>query len=120
MIGNEVTGMEALTVTVFSMVLVFLTLFAISLILDVFKVQNGRDQKIQAKKDEAKKAEEKPVIQQSDLVENLEEDEEELVAVISAALMETLNTTRDKLIIRNIRQINDPTWAQTGRIENMN
>jgi len=115
MIGNEVTGMEALTVTVFSMVLVFLTLFAISLILDVFKVQNGRDQKIQAKK-----AEEKPVIQQSDLVENLEEDEEELVAVISAALMETLNTTRDKLIIRNIRQINDPTWAQTGRIENMN
>jgi len=115
MIGNEVTGMEALTVTVFSMVLVFLTLFAISLILDVFKVQNGRDQKIQAKKDEAKKAEEKPVIQQ-----NLEEDEEELVAVISAALMETLNTTRDKLIIRNIRQINDPTWAQTGRIENMN
>ena len=119
MIGNEVTGMEALTVTIFSMGLVFLTLFVISLMLDAFKVQNERDQKIQAKKDEGKKAQE-PQIEEQPVVEKQQEDEGELIAIITAALTESLNTSKDKLIIKNIRQIQDPTWAQTGRIQNMN
>ncbi|MDW7668007.1 MAG: OadG family transporter subunit [Bacillota bacterium] len=119
MIGNEVTGMEALTVTVFSMGLVFLTLYAISLILDAFKVQSERDQRVQAKKEEAKKAKEKPEKQEPPVVEQ-KEDDGELIAIITAALAASLNTSKDKLIIKNIRQIQDPTWAQTGRIQNMN
>ena len=119
MIGNEVSGMQALTVTVFSMGLVFLTLFAISLILDAFKVQNERDQKIQAKKEEEKKAQEKPE-ETKPVIEKQKEDEDELIALITAALAASLNTQKDKLIIKNIRQIQDPTWAQTGRIQNMN
>lgn len=119
MIGNEVSGMEALTVTVFSMGLVFLTLFLISLMLDAFKVQNERDQRIQAKKDEAKKAEE-PKVEQKPAVLEEKEDEDELIAIITAALSASLKTSKDKLIIKNIRQIEDPTWAQTGRIQNMN
>ena len=119
MIGNEVTAAEALTVTVFSMGLVFLTLYLISLILDVFKVQNERDQRVQAKKDQAKKAQE-PEDKQQPVVENQQEDDGELIAIITTALAASLNTSKDKLIIKNIRQIEDPTWAQVARIQNMN
>src|SRR6056297_4098517 len=113
MIGNEVSGMQALTVTVFSMGLVFLTLFAISLILDIFKVQNQRDQKKQSKKAEENKAQKKP--DQGKPAITQQEDDGEIIAVITAALAASLNTQKDKLIIKNIRQIQDPTWAQMGR-----
>lgn len=113
MIGETVSGGEALTVTVFSMGLVFLTLFAISLMLDVFGMNH--------KKNKAKKVEKQNQVE-TKAVETTsnQNDDEELVAVITAALMQSLNTTADNLIIKRIRQIQDPTWAQTGRIENMN
>lgn len=116
MIGNEVSAVEAITVTIFSMGLVFAVLFAINLILDVFKMQNERDQKIKAKK----AAKEAPVKEEPVEIEKPKEDDSEIVAVITTALMANLKTSKDKLIIKSIRQIQDPTWAQTGRIENMN
>jgi sodium pump decarboxylase gamma subunit len=115
MIGESVSAGEALTVTVFSMGLVFLTLFAINLMLDFFGVQHKNSKAKKAKIEEQKQVEQKV----TETTTNQNEDEE-LVAVITAALMQSLNTTADNLIIRRIRQIQDPTWAQTGRIENMN
>lgn len=117
MIGNEVSAAEAITVTIFSMGLVFLVLFAINLILDGFKIQSEREQKALAKKE----AKDKPVQEEQPVVkEQSQEDESEIIAVITAALVANLKTSKDKLIIKSIRQIQDPTWAQTGRIENMN
>jgi len=115
MIGESVSAGEALTVTVFSMGLVFLTLFAINLMLDVFGLQH-KNNKVKKKKVEEQN---KVVKKSAESTVNQNEDEE-LITVITAALMQNLNTTADNLIIRRIRQIQDPTWAQTGRIENMN
>jgi len=115
MIGESVSATEALIVTVFSMTLVFLTLFAINLMLDVFGIGHKNSKAKKKKEQEQKQVEQKVVESTSN-----QSDDEELVAVITAALMQSLNTTADNLIIRRIRQIQDPTWAQTGRIENMN
>jgi Na+-transporting methylmalonyl-CoA/oxaloacetate decarboxylase gamma subunit len=121
MIGEQVSMGQTFTITVFSMGLVFLTLFVISLILDLFRVGNERDQR-QAKKkleqEEAKAAKEQPVVQQE--VQQQAQDDGQLIAVITAAIAASLNTTTDKLRIKTIRQTEDPRWAQTGRIENMN
>lgn len=116
MIGNEVSAAEAITVTIFSMGLVFLVLFAINLILDGFKIQSEREQKALAKKE----AKDQPVQEEQPVPTKPQEDESEIIAVITAALVANLKTSKDKLIIKSIRQIQDPTWAQTGRIENMN
>jgi sodium pump decarboxylase gamma subunit len=116
MIGNEVSAAEAITVTIFSMGLVFLVLFAINLILDGFKMQSEREQKALAKK----AAKDQPVQKEQPVPAKPQEDESEIIAVITAALVANLKTSKDKLIIKSIRQIQDPTWAQTGRIENMN
>ncbi len=116
MIGNEVSAAEAITVTIFSMGLVFLVLFAINLILDGFKIQSEREQKALAKKE----AKDKPVQEEQPVVKEQSQEDESIIAVITAALVANLKTSKDKLIIKSIRQIQDPTWAQTGRIENMN
>ena len=49
-------------------------------------------------------------------------DDEELIAVISAAIAASLNTTMDNFKVTNIRRISDstPTWGKVGRSEVMN
>ncbi|GKT32042.1 Sodium ion-translocating decarboxylase like protein [Aduncisulcus paluster] len=51
-----------------------------------------------------------------------EEDEEELIAVISAAIAAELGTSMHNIIVRNIVRVSDatPAWGQSGRIEQMN
>ncbi|GAB6106964.1 OadG family protein [Fusibacter bizertensis] len=50
------------------------------------------------------------------------EDEEELIAVISAAIASTLNTSMHNIRVTNIRRISDntPTWGKVGRNDVMN
>lgn len=50
------------------------------------------------------------------------EDEEELIAVISAAIAASLNTTMDNFRVTNIRRISDstPIWGKMGRSDVMN
>jgi sodium pump decarboxylase gamma subunit len=51
-----------------------------------------------------------------------EEDEEELVAVISAAIAAQLGTSMHNIVVRNIVRVSDetPAWGQSGRFEQMN
>ncbi|MDH8679659.1 OadG family protein [Fusibacter bizertensis] len=51
-----------------------------------------------------------------------QEDDEELIAVISAAIAATLNTSMQNIKVTNIRRISDntPTWGKVGRNDVMN
>jgi sodium pump decarboxylase gamma subunit len=51
-----------------------------------------------------------------------EDEDEELVAVIAAAVAASLNTSIHNIVVKNIVRVNDqsPSWAKTGRIEQMN
>lgn len=54
---------------------------------------------------------------------NADEDEdEELIAVIAAAVAASLNTSVHNIVVKNIVRKHDhsPSWAKTGRIEQMN
>lgn len=50
------------------------------------------------------------------------EDEEELIAVISAAIAASLNTSMENFKVTNIRRLSDstPTWGKIGRSDVMN
>lgn len=57
------------------------------------------------------------------VVEEIEEgDDEELIAVISAAIAASLNTSIHNIVVRNIVRTNDvtPSWGQAGRMEQLN
>jgi sodium pump decarboxylase gamma subunit len=49
-------------------------------------------------------------------------DDEELVAVITAAIAASLNTSTHNIVVRNIVRVPDttPAWGQAGRLEQMN
>lgn len=51
-----------------------------------------------------------------------ENEDEELIAVIAAAVAASLNTSIHNIVVKNIRSANDhsPSWAKTGRIEQIN
>jgi sodium pump decarboxylase gamma subunit len=51
-----------------------------------------------------------------------EEDEEELVAVISAAIAAAIGTSAHNIVVKNIVRVPDqtPAWGQSGRMEQMN
>lgn len=50
------------------------------------------------------------------------EDDEELIAVISAAIAASLNTSIHNIVVRNIIRVDDktPAWGKAGTIEQMN
>jgi sodium pump decarboxylase gamma subunit len=60
------------------------------------------------------------VVKQAETV--ADEDDEELVAVISAAIAASLNTPIHNIVVTNIVRVNDPTpsWGVAGRTEQMN
>lgn len=51
-----------------------------------------------------------------------QEDEEELIAVISAAIAAQMGTSMHNIVVRNIVRVadNTPAWGQSGRMEQMN
>ncbi|TCO71342.1 OadG family protein [Marinisporobacter balticus] len=51
-----------------------------------------------------------------------EDNQEELVAVITAAIAASLQTSTHNIVVRNITRVIDatPTWGRTGRVEQMN
>jgi sodium pump decarboxylase gamma subunit len=94
-------------------VLLFLW-FAISVLSAVLKNVGGE------KKKPEKVKEIQPVVAVEETQE--EEEDEELVAVIAAAVAASLNTSIHNIVVKNIVRVNDhsPSWAKTGRIEQMN
>ncbi len=115
MFGDKITLLDAGVITLFSMVVVFLSLLVISYLIDLMRV-------IFNKKDN--KAVENKTIQQSPQpVVNavVEEDDTELVAVITAAIAAMTGTNTSGLVVRNIKRLPDldTTWSKTGKIELM-
>lgn len=73
-------------------------------------------------KDEVKviKKQKEVNIEEVDDSEDLSDDE--LVAVISAAIASSLNTSTENIFVRNIVRVNDnvPTWGRVARIDQVN
>ena len=114
MLGEHVTINQTLVVTVFSMAIVFISLLAISFILDIFRMTlSGEGKK--------NKEEIKPAPIMNEKPQETKENEEELVAVITAALVASLGKSVDGLLVKNIRRIPDsePAWTKAGRLELM-
>lgn len=121
MLGEKVTMNQAMLVTLFSMGIVFATLLAISYILDAFKIlfyKQGEKQTNLVKKETLKN---KSVNKEEAVSNNKDEDDEELVAVITAAIASSLSKPIQNIKIRNIRRIpqNATTWSKVGRQELM-
>ncbi|MTI68300.1 MAG: hypothetical protein FH753_17095 [Firmicutes bacterium] len=103
---------EGLIVTVFSMFIVFLTLIVICFVLFGFKKLFYKENNIV--KNKTKKPERK-----RETIKNKNEDEEELVAVLTAAVAECMGKNSSQIRIRNIKRIkqNTSAWTKAGREE---
>ena len=116
--GKGITLAEALStggkVTVLGLAIVFSVLVVLMLILMLFKVIFYKD----PKKKEVK-AEAAPV---ETVSEEPQVNEEELIAVITAAVAASLNTSTYNLQIKSYRRIEDkkPAWNKAGLRETIN
>lgn len=116
---NNVTVLESLGVTVFSMVLVFVTLLTISYLIDLLRITLSKKDK---KKNANKKTELAPATQVANTKPSVAiEDDTEVIAVIAAAIAAISESSHKGLIVRNIKKLpdNDSTWSRTGKIELM-
>ncbi len=115
--GNEVTMGEALIVTVVSMGVVFVVLILISLTIGFLKSM-GVDKK--ETKGAAPVKQEKPVKnEKTAAAQTSEVDEEELIAVITAAIANSLGVDIPEINIRSIRRTPQATtvWREIGKQE---
>ena len=118
--GNQVTMSEALIVTVVSMIVVFVVLVLISLMIGLLK-NMGKD-KVKTPPEPPKK---EGKITKTDTIvkENLEEieDEEELIAVITAAIAASLGVSVPQINISSIRRTNQNTniWREVSKQEHL-
>ena len=58
----------------------------------------------------------------SEVVEDDATDDEELIAVISAAIASSMETSVRNIVVKNIVRVNDdtPTWGKVARIDQVN
>lgn len=118
--GKGITLAEALStggkVTVLGLAIVFLVLIVLMLILMLFKVIFYKDPKKKTVKAEVTA----PV--QAVEVSEPQMNEEELIAVITAAIAASLNTSTYNLQIKSYRRIEDkkPAWNKAGLRESIN
>lgn len=118
--GKGITLAEALStggkVTVLGLAIVFSVLIVLMLILMLFKVIFYKD----PKKKTVKVEETAPV--QTVEVSEPQMNEEELIAVITAAIAASLNTSTYNLQIKSYRRIEDkkPAWNKAGLRESIN
>lgn len=106
---------DALKITVFSMLLVFVILLVISYMVDIMR-------SIVVRKDKKNKVAEvnKPV--EKTTVEIVEEDDDtELVAVIMAAIEAYSGESTQGLVIKNIKRLpaSETAWARAGKTDLM-
>lgn len=100
-----------LVVTLLAMVIVFTVL-----VLLMFIVKTMKNFANKPKKEEVV-VKAKPI---EEVVEEVKTDDKQLVAVITAAVAASLNTSTSKIVVKRIERLSeDPAWAQAGRIEQM-
>lgn len=112
-----ITISDSLIITAFSMLLVFVALIVISYILDAFKLLSvGKEKK---NNNQATVETNNAAIPVS---ENQVEDDLELIAVITASIAATLQTSTSNIVVRNITRIpqTTPLWGLVSRQEMTN
>lgn len=101
--------------TIAGMGVVFLTLIVIALLISVF----GKGINSLSKKDAAKTSVAKETVTQpAPVVEPVDEsDDLELVAVITACIAASMNTSNDKLVVKSLRRVGQArsAWNAAGR-----
>lgn len=100
--------------TLSGMLMVFLALILISLIISQFHRLNGKKKETVVMQPEPSL----PVVEEQEVDET---DDLELVAVITAAVAASLNTSSDQLVVRSLRRVSKSksAWNATGRSENL-
>jgi len=114
--------MFSLEVTVICMAIVFLVLIALSLIISFQRIIVEAIEGTRGKKED-KSAAKKASEPQGYSVEISEmTDDEELIAVISAAVAAVLGRPTSKIVVRSIRKIEPaaPAWSIAGRQDQIN
>lgn len=116
MLGDKVTMGQSLMVTVFSMVIVFLALLIISYLIKGLQNFSQKD-----KKKSKETIENIDLVNSEKEVEKVEEslNDEELVAVIAAAVAASIGVDVSNVRIKSIKRVsqNTPIWSKVGREE---
>lgn len=114
--GDIISISDALTITVFSMVVVFIVLIIISIVISILKVLSGGEVK-DISKSSAKDTKKKELEFKETIID--EQNDEELVAVIAAAIAASMGVQMPELNIKSIRRIPQsiPAWGLAGRQE---
>ena len=109
-----------IVVTVFSMAIVF---FVLIMIMYIIKLMTSSATKV-AKRREAKVVDEKSSevnIQEIAIEpEQTSKNEEEVVAVIMAAINSYYASSQSKIVIRNISKKENDTWVNAGMLDQIN
>ncbi len=115
-LAEKVTLFDSLIITVFSMSVVFAVLILIAYLIKLLKAISTDE-----KEKQVENIKQETVVNKMDeIIEDSEQaDDEELVAVISAAIAASLGVSIPEINIKAIRRINQPipSWAQAGRTE---
>ncbi len=109
---------ESLKTTVLGMGIVFITLYVLSLILDIMKLifyPKAKD----TKKNELQDKSVENIVTEETLTGDIKTDNSELIAVITAALSCYLDKPFSQIKIGSIRQLhkNTPAWGMAARLE---
>lgn len=113
---TEITFVDSLIVTVFSMLVVFVTLVVIAAIIDAIKLISI-DKKKEADNVQPEVVVKKEKVEQAQVTNN----SEELVAVIAAAIAANLGVNTQDINIKTIRRVAQTStpWSITNRQEQL-
>ncbi|MCF6461108.1 OadG family protein [Clostridium sp. Cult3] len=113
--GDKITISQSLLITVFSMLIVFIVLIAISYLIGLLRAATNKDKEKTEVENISNTVEKTP--QSSKEEQNI--DDEELVAVIAAAIAASMGVTIPDINIKSIKRVSTPSpiWAEMGRIE---
>lgn len=108
--GDKVSFFDSLVVTVFSMVVVFVVLIIIAYLINLLKVLSNTKKKT---------IEESAIIKNVDNDITIEENPEELIAVIAAAISASMGLDIPQVNIKTIKRLpqNSIPWSEMGRKE---
>lgn len=107
---------DSLVITLFSISMVFLVLVVISIFIALLKNLDGKE-KTQTREETKIVTKSSPEILETE--EDSIKNDEELVAVISAAVAASLGVSVPQINIKNIKRVNNdsPAWSRAGRQE---
>lgn len=107
---------EGLVVTVMGVCIVFSILLMISFILSLFAIVFKEKKAKTAEAKETAPVIPAPIAEEEEHVNEM--DDRELIAVITAAIAASMNTTTDGLVVRSLRRVN--TWNKEAIQEQQN